>query len=219
MSFEEMFSKAKDLLAKADASGIREHLAYQFNITGEAHGIFYVEVKDGAIFVEPYEYYDRDIIELAVKEMRGDIEKLSAFDGQLASPFDKMMYPLGKGNANMKNALFEMEKSIMVDLALTRNCVIVGRCSDYILSERDDCVHVFIYADNDYRAERILRLYGDNGVKIEKRMKDKDSQRISYYEHYTNRDWGNPLNYHLCLNSGFIGDELCAEMIIKAAQK
>lgn len=57
-----------------------------------------------------YEYYDRDIIELAVKEMRGDIEKLSAFDGQLASPFDKMMYPLGKGNANMKNALFEMEK-------------------------------------------------------------------------------------------------------------
>lgn len=60
MSFEEMFSKAKDLLAKADASGIREHLAYQFNITGEANGIFYVEVKDGAIFVEPYEYYDRD---------------------------------------------------------------------------------------------------------------------------------------------------------------
>lgn len=60
MSFEEMFSKAKDLLAKADASSIREHLAYQFNITGEANGIFYVEVKDGAIFVEPYEYHDRD---------------------------------------------------------------------------------------------------------------------------------------------------------------
>lgn len=60
MSFEEMFTKVRDLLARANASGIREHLAYQFNITGEAQGVFYVEVKDGSIFVEPYEYHDRD---------------------------------------------------------------------------------------------------------------------------------------------------------------
>lgn len=44
----------------ADVSGIQEHLAYQFNITGEASGIFYVEVKDGKLYVEPYEYFDRD---------------------------------------------------------------------------------------------------------------------------------------------------------------
>ena len=44
----------------ADVSGITEHLAYQFNITGEASGIFYVEVKDGKLYVEPYEYFDRD---------------------------------------------------------------------------------------------------------------------------------------------------------------
>ena len=45
---------------EADVSDITEHLAYQFNITGEASGIFYVEVKDGKLFVEPYEYFDRD---------------------------------------------------------------------------------------------------------------------------------------------------------------
>ncbi len=45
---------------EADISDITEHLAYQFNITGEASGIFYVEAKDGKIYVEPYEYYDRD---------------------------------------------------------------------------------------------------------------------------------------------------------------
>ena len=60
MTFLDMFSKAKDLLANADASKIQEHLAYQFNITGEACGVFYIEVKNGAIFVEPYEYHDRD---------------------------------------------------------------------------------------------------------------------------------------------------------------
>ena len=62
MTFQDMFNKAKDLLANADASKIQEHLAYQFNITGDAAGIFYVEVKDGQLHVEPYEYYDRDAI-------------------------------------------------------------------------------------------------------------------------------------------------------------
>lgn len=60
MTFAEMFAKAKNLLAEADASGIHEHLAYQFNVTGEAQGTFYIEVKDGQLFVEPYEYHDRD---------------------------------------------------------------------------------------------------------------------------------------------------------------
>lgn len=60
MTFAEMFAKAKELLAGADASGIHDHLAYQFNVTGEAQGTFYIEVKDGQLFVEPYEYHDRD---------------------------------------------------------------------------------------------------------------------------------------------------------------
>ena len=62
MTFEEMFTKAKNLLDKADASNICEHLAYQFNITGEAKGAFYIEVNNGAVMVEPYEYHDRDVI-------------------------------------------------------------------------------------------------------------------------------------------------------------
>ena len=60
MTFAEMFAQVKPLLAQADASGIQEHLAYQFNITGEAAGTFYIEVKDGALYVEPYSYNDRD---------------------------------------------------------------------------------------------------------------------------------------------------------------
>ena len=60
MTFQDMFSKAKDLLANADASKIQEHLAYQYNNKSEAGGVFYIEDKNGAIFVEPYEYHDRD---------------------------------------------------------------------------------------------------------------------------------------------------------------
>ena len=60
MTNADMFSKVKGMLMDADVSDINEHLAYQFNITGEAEGIFYAEVKDGQLYVEPYEYFDRD---------------------------------------------------------------------------------------------------------------------------------------------------------------
>ena len=60
MTYADMFSKVKGMLIGADVSDIHEHLAYQFNITGEAEGIFYAEVKDGQLYVEPYEYFERD---------------------------------------------------------------------------------------------------------------------------------------------------------------
>ena len=61
MTYAEFFCEIKGKFMGVDVSDIHEHLAYQFNIVGEeAGGIFYVEVKDGQLFVEPYEYYDRD---------------------------------------------------------------------------------------------------------------------------------------------------------------
>lgn len=62
MTYEELVKKAKATYGKTDASKITEHVAIQFNIIGEAAGAFYLEIKDGQVIVEPYEYYDRDVI-------------------------------------------------------------------------------------------------------------------------------------------------------------
>lgn len=62
MTYETFFAEVKKTLMETDVSSITEHLAYQFNITGEGAGSFYVEVKEGKLYVEPYEYYDRDVI-------------------------------------------------------------------------------------------------------------------------------------------------------------
>ena len=61
MTFLEVVEKVRELFKDADVSNIDEHLAYQFNITGEGEGAFYAEVKDGKLSIEPYEYYDRDV--------------------------------------------------------------------------------------------------------------------------------------------------------------
>ncbi len=84
MTYEELFSKVKSEFGSADVSDIKERLAYQFNITGEAQGIFYAEVKDGKLSVEPYEYYDRDVIftckaETLLKIAKGELDPVMAF--------------------------------------------------------------------------------------------------------------------------------------------
>ncbi len=61
MTFQDFFNEVAGQFAGAKVNGIQEHLAYQFNIVGEAAGAFYVEVKDQVVHVEPYEYYDRDV--------------------------------------------------------------------------------------------------------------------------------------------------------------
>ena len=61
MTFQEMFAQVRSHLAGADVSNIQDHLAYQFHIIGDAEGVFYAEVKDGQLRVEPYSYDDRDV--------------------------------------------------------------------------------------------------------------------------------------------------------------
>lgn len=68
MTFQENFELIKKQFDNADVSHITEHLAFQFNITGEGDGIFYAEVKDGKLSIEPYEYFDRDCIFIASAE-------------------------------------------------------------------------------------------------------------------------------------------------------
>lgn len=99
MTYAQYFSEVKTQFMNADVSDITEHLAYQFNITGQAEGIFYVEVKDGRLYVEPYEYYDRDVIFTASAEtltaiVDGKLDPVAAFALQklkVEGDFDKAL--------------------------------------------------------------------------------------------------------------------------------
>ena len=66
----------------------------------------------------------------------------------------------------------------------------------------------------DFRAHRIVRLYGESEVAPEKRLQDKDARRRINYKHYTDREWGMSQNYHLSLDSAAIGVERCADVIL-----
>ena len=87
MTYEEIFTTVRERFSDSDVSRIREHLAFQFNIEGEGEGAFYAEVKAGELFVEPYEYFDRDVLFTCTADtlldiIDGKLDPLAAYNSK-----------------------------------------------------------------------------------------------------------------------------------------
>jgi len=114
---------------------------------------------------------------------------------------------------SMQDYIWTVQRKIIKELAGKEPCVIVGRCADYILRNREDCLHVFIHSSLEKKVERIVKIYGETSDKPEKRLEDKDKKRSVNYHYYTDRKWGDARNYHLSLDSGEFGIERCVDII------
>ena len=110
--------------------------------------------------------------------------------------------------------LWNIQCSVILQLADKGPCVIVGRNADYILKDRADALHVYVFADTPYRAERIVRLYGDSEKTPEARLAEKDKRRRLNYQHYTGRTWGQAQNYDICLDTGVLGIDQCRDIVV-----
>ena len=115
----------------------------------------------------------------------------------------------------IQDHIWTMQRQLIIDLAKKGNCVIIGRCADYILRDEADLLTVFIHAGMQQRAERIVRVYGEREDSPEKRLRDKDKRRRAYYQFYTDMGWGDVCNYQIALDSGALGIETCADLIAR----
>lgn len=110
--------------------------------------------------------------------------------------------------------LWSIQRKVILELAEKEPCVLVGRCADYILRDKADCLRAFIYADMKFRADRIVSVYRDvSQDPPEKRLRDKDKRRSAFYSYHTDMTWGDPHNYHICLDSGTLGFERCRDIL------
>lgn len=128
--------------------------------------------------------------------------------GFLASAFSNRTF----GPTN-EDYLWQIQYKIITELAEKESCVIVGRCADYILKDKADCLKVFIHADMDFRASRIVEVYGETEESPKQRLKAKDKRRAAYHHFYTNMKWGDSKNYDITLDSGRIGIDKCVDLI------
>ena len=114
--------------------------------------------------------------------------------------------------------LWNIQCGAILQLAEKGPCVIVGRNADYILKDRKDVFHAYIHADLDFRADRIVRLYGESEKSPIARLQEKDKRRKLNYQHYTGRTWSDANNYDISLNTAVIGVEKAAEIILDLVQ-
>ena len=171
-------------------------------------------------------YYSKDLVD-RIAERSGFSPEFVQEVGEYASVTNSFLFNIavaahaisgGGETMSATDKLYVCQTNMIKELAEQGPCVIVGRCADYILRDRDDVLNIFIHADNEHRAARVLAHYGENGQPINKRLAEKDNRRKVYYKHYTNRNWGEANNYHLCLNSGLIGIDKCVDIICDIAQ-
>lgn len=159
--------------------------------------------------------YDSDLIE-KVAEESGFAKEYIAEHGEHTIHGSWLATALSgrdfNGHSNQDD-LWIAQRNVILSLAEKESCVIVGRCADYILKDKADCLTVFIYSDIDKRAKRIVEQYGESTDTPEKRLRDKDKRRSAYYQFYTDMKWGKVQNYHIALNSGVLGIDKCVEII------
>lgn len=171
-----------------------------------------------------WDFYDKELVKKIAAES-GLAESYILESGEYACSTNSFLFSWAMNSAGgrsgslpMSDQLFIIQNNIIRDLAEKGNCVIVGRCSDYALRDRDDCLHTYVHADTAFRADRIVRLYGERTDTPEKRLKEKDDKRRAYYRYYTGHNWGAAENFHICLDSGRLGIERCVDIIVDAAK-
>ena len=114
---------------------------------------------------------------------------------------------------NNSDDLFIKEAELIKEVADKESCVIIGRCADFILKDRNDVIKVFVYSGMEDKIKRATEFYGFDKVNAEKEIKRIDKLRANHYKYYTEKDWRNPLNYDICINSDTFGVEKSADMV------
>lgn len=166
-------------------------------------------------------YYDSELIRLAAEKNEVDSEFYKEADekaSKLFNGFFSFATPTGYylpiyNDMIVNDALFMTQASIIREAA-AQSCVIVGRCSEYILREHPNLVRVFLYADKEDRKKRLVEKYGESEKNVEKVIAKSDRQRSVYYNTYTDGGWGEMGNYDICINTSKLSIEGAAETVL-----
>ena len=184
-------------------------------------------------------FYDKEIIDMSAKDSGLSPEFIKNTEQNISSG---LLYTLLLGasyaapnasslnhhapqipNLPLADQVFNAQRNVIIELAKKGPCVIVGRCSDYILRHcdginKEDLLNVFIYAPLQDKVKRAIEQKGLDAATAEKEVKLIDKRRANHYNTFTERTWGNRAHYDLLINSSLLGLEKSAELIVEVAK-
>ncbi len=166
-------------------------------------------------------YYDKDLIKLASEESGINEAFFGRVDEKIKTSFIKregvykggIIDPSSKEFTSDRN-LFNFQAKIIRELAEKEPAVIVGRCADYILRDKDDVIKLFIYCDEQTAVHNVIEAYGGEEKDAKKLIEKTDKTRSEYYKHYTGREWTDARNYNICLDTSRLDYDTCVKIIL-----
>lgn len=172
-------------------------------------------------------YYDRELIDEAAKSSGLSPEFIEQNEQAVTGSF---LYNLAMGNSYSYGMLgmvagntlpltmqvFLAQQKVILDYA-KEPCVLVGRCADFILREKENLLKVFIYSSLEKRIEHAIERYGCDRKRAVDLINKSDKGRARHYATFTDYDWGDRAHYDLLINSGSVGVERAAEIICNCA--
>lgn len=171
-----------------------------------------------------WNYYDREILRLASDESGINEELFAKADEtakrSLSSLFrvqrdclDGTVIPPDSDEFISNENLFRYQAKIIRRLAETENCVIVGRCANFILKDQKHVVNVYVHAPEQYCVRTVMNLYGIDREEAEKRIHTIDKRRSEYYKYFTGKDWRLADAYDLCIDSSRMDWTKCIQIV------
>ena len=175
-----------------------------------------------------FKFYDREIISLASQKSGIHEEH---FESVEKKPTNSILYSVVMGMYSSRGAyvklddvltddkIYKVQADIIRDMAAQGNCVFVGRCSDYILRNNEKCFNIFLRGDLNDRVKRAMNEQNTSEAEAKKIVSRADKKRRSYYNYYTNREWGNINNYDIALNLSKISEKDAVDVILNYLEK
>lgn len=169
-----------------------------------------------------YKFYDKDLITLAAQKSGMSTDALNSVDEKAASSLlytlalGSSIYNSGMGSVNLpiNDKLFVVQSQIIKNIANSgEGAIIVGRCADYVLSERDNVVKVYITSDFDTRVNTVMKRHDLTQSQARDLIIKTDKRRSNYYSYYTGEKWGKADKYDVVVSTARIGIDGAAGLI------
>ena len=169
-----------------------------------------------------YDYYDREILRIASDESGISEELFNRADERTSrlplfriarQVYTGEVIPPDSDDFISNENLFRYQTKIIRELASTRNCVIVGRCANYVLRGRDNVINVFVTAPVVDCVRRVMETDGLDLEEAEKKIRRIDKRRADYFKYFTGRQWQDAALYDLCLNTGHMSEQTCVNIV------
>lgn len=165
------------------------------------------------------EYYDRDIVDLAAKQLNLPVSTISNVEENAKSAFFNMSYPLGMATTEIQDSIFAAQSKIITALAEKKSCIIVGRCSDYILKENKNIINIFIYASYASRLRNCVENLNMQPAEAKKMIADVDKAREAYHRHYCGYSMADKDYKHVIIDSSLLGVDGTCDILVEIIKK